>query len=30
RKFNTTVAILKKLNALTTNSLSIGQQLVIN
>ena len=30
RKFNTTVSILKKLNALTTNSLSIGQQLVIN
>ena len=30
RKFNTTVAIIKKVNALTTNSLSIGQQLVIN
>ena len=30
RKFNTTVAIIKKVNALTTNSLSIGQQLVVN
>ena len=30
RKFNTTVAIIKKVNALRTNSLSIGQQLVVN
>ena len=30
RKFNTTVAILKNANYLKTNSLSIGQQLVVN